>query len=239
MQARLTFATAVSVRPDVFIVDEALATGDLLFQEKCLRKMRLDLRERGDGPPGDAQPGYHVYEMCDACLLIGDGRVLAPGRTADASARPTNASCGRPARTNWPRSGPTNRPRPGPAKSSAMEMHDRRTADRPRSCFMDRPYRVGGPGAVPRGRPTSVGRVPGPDRLGHRVIGDTTVGHGVEIDGPGGDRDVVVTFEFTCRLAGGSYLLGGGVSEIVPGGATRNLHFVRGARSRSPSRADR
>jgi lipopolysaccharide transport system ATP-binding protein len=46
MVVRLAFAVSVSVDPDVLVVDEALAVGDMAFQQQCLQRLR-DLRESG------------------------------------------------------------------------------------------------------------------------------------------------------------------------------------------------
>ena len=46
MYVRLAFAVAINVDPDVLVVDEALAVGDVLFQNKCYRKFRA-IREAG------------------------------------------------------------------------------------------------------------------------------------------------------------------------------------------------
>jgi len=46
MFVRLAFAVAVSVEPDILVVDEALSVGDLGFQQKCLERIR-EMREAG------------------------------------------------------------------------------------------------------------------------------------------------------------------------------------------------
>ena len=46
MYVRLAFAVAAHLDPDILLVDEVLAVGDIAFQKKCLGKLRIRYRKR-------------------------------------------------------------------------------------------------------------------------------------------------------------------------------------------------
>jgi ABC-type polysaccharide/polyol phosphate transport system ATPase subunit len=81
MQARLTFATAISVNPDVLIVDEALAVGDARFQAKCYAKI-LEFRDNGGSIFLVSHSENIIVQFCDRVLLLEKGRIImdAPPR---------------------------------------------------------------------------------------------------------------------------------------------------------------
>lgn len=78
MQARLTFATAISVDPEIFIVDEALAAGDAAFVHKCMKRVR-EICESGATVLFVSHSSGLIGELCDEAIWIDKGRVLMQG----------------------------------------------------------------------------------------------------------------------------------------------------------------
>jgi ABC-2 type transport system ATP-binding protein len=82
MQARLGFAIAFQVRPDIFLIDEVLAVGDQHFQSKCLRRLDED-RQAGRTFLLVTHNLPFVEERCDRAALLTDGRIVAVGAAKD------------------------------------------------------------------------------------------------------------------------------------------------------------
>jgi len=73
MFLRLAFAVAIQVEPEVLLVDEILAVGDLAFQLKCLERMR-ELRERGTTIVVVTHNLGSLSRMCDRAVVLSHGR---------------------------------------------------------------------------------------------------------------------------------------------------------------------
>lgn len=82
MQVRLAFSVATALRPDILIVDEALAVGDAYFQHKCFDRIR---QYRSEGTTllfVSHDPGA-VKSLCDRAVLIDGGCIAMDGNPAD------------------------------------------------------------------------------------------------------------------------------------------------------------
>jgi ABC-type polysaccharide/polyol phosphate transport system ATPase subunit len=85
MFVRLGFAVAVSAEPDVLLVDEVLAVGDLPFQMKCFEKME-EIRERGTTIVVVSHNLNAIRNLCKRAVVLDRGRVIFDGETTDAIA---------------------------------------------------------------------------------------------------------------------------------------------------------
>jgi ABC-type polysaccharide/polyol phosphate transport system ATPase subunit len=80
MVVRLAFAVAINVDPEILIVDEALAVGDLYFRQRCMRKVH-ELRTRGITILFVSHATADVKALGDRALWLDRGRVVEMGAT--------------------------------------------------------------------------------------------------------------------------------------------------------------
>ncbi len=83
MFVRLAFACAINVDPSILIIDEALAVGDVKFQEKCFRKFR-EFQDSGKTIVFVTHDDQAVAKFCDRAVLLDQGRLIchdSPTRT--------------------------------------------------------------------------------------------------------------------------------------------------------------
>jgi ABC-type molybdate transport system ATPase subunit len=78
MYVRLAFATAIHVEPDVLVVDEALAVGDAVFANRCVRKFQ-ELRQRNITVLFVSHDLGLVKQLSDRAILLVGGHIHAQG----------------------------------------------------------------------------------------------------------------------------------------------------------------
>lgn len=90
MFARLAFAVAINVEPEILIVDEALSVGDVFFQNKCYKKFE-ELREKNTTILFVSHDVESIKQMCTKVLWIEKGRQMMFGDKIEVCNEYTNS----------------------------------------------------------------------------------------------------------------------------------------------------
>jgi ABC-type polysaccharide/polyol phosphate transport system ATPase subunit len=85
MNARLGFAIAAHVEPDVLLIDEVLAVGDFVFQQKCFARL-AEFRQSGAAIVFVSHNMQAIVSLCDRALLLRPGRSAVLADVGEAAA---------------------------------------------------------------------------------------------------------------------------------------------------------
>jgi lipopolysaccharide transport system ATP-binding protein len=95
MLLRLAFAVSINVEPDILIIDEALAVGDVFFTQKCFQRLR-EIRDAGATLLFVSHSMSAVQNLCSRALLLNAGRTVFDGPPEEAASRYYALAAGRP-----------------------------------------------------------------------------------------------------------------------------------------------
>jgi lipopolysaccharide transport system ATP-binding protein len=100
MYLRLAFAVAAFLEPEILLVDEVLAVGDLQFQKKCLGQMQAVSRA-GRTVLFVSHNLSAIVGLCPRALLLHEGRLVADGPAAEVVAEYLASAAGASASVTW------------------------------------------------------------------------------------------------------------------------------------------
>jgi lipopolysaccharide transport system ATP-binding protein len=83
MYVRLAFAVAAHLEPEILLVDEVLAVGDVEFQKKCLGKMNDVVSKEGRTIMFVSHNIDAICHLCSRCILLRNGEIELAGNTAE------------------------------------------------------------------------------------------------------------------------------------------------------------
>jgi lipopolysaccharide transport system ATP-binding protein len=101
MYVRLAFAVAAHFEPEVLLVDEVLAVGDVAFQRKCLTKME-EVKEHGRTILLVSHNMAAITRLCERAILISDGTVQKDGPATEIASEYMLRNLKTSAERSWP-----------------------------------------------------------------------------------------------------------------------------------------
>ena len=107
MYVRLAFSVAAHLEPEILIMDEVLAVGDMAFQQKCLDKMN-DIRRQGRTIFFVSHNLPAITRLCKRAVLLEQGRLVADGQPQEVVNRYLSTSWGAGAERVWGDDAPGN-----------------------------------------------------------------------------------------------------------------------------------
>ena len=78
MNARLAFSTAIATEPDILLLDEVLAVGDIEFQRKCMAEI-INVNKNGTTIVFVSHSVEAVRDLCERAMFLDNGEVIAIG----------------------------------------------------------------------------------------------------------------------------------------------------------------
>ncbi|MCB0190827.1 MAG: ATP-binding cassette domain-containing protein [Anaerolineae bacterium] len=101
MTVRLAFAVAAHLEPEILIIDEVLAVGDIRFQKKCINKMQ-DVGKAGRTVIFVSHNMSAITRLCERAILLDSGMIVDDGPANNVVTHYLNSGEGTSALREWP-----------------------------------------------------------------------------------------------------------------------------------------